>query len=339
MARSCRPDAVRYQVGIESFRLRPDGGEVAYVRRHVSGSSYHSHLWSVSIDGGSARQLTRGAVRDSSPAYSPDGTQLAFVRTPDGADHGQPWILPHGGGEPWPLATMAHGVSSVSWSPDGQWLALLAPSADDRPFIVGPEEAGKSPRARRITSLDWRDDEQGHRDRRVHLYLIRPRADARPQRLTGGDWDVLHPAWAPDSRSIAFTTDQHAERDLDPRSSVWVVDVAGGQPREQVALQGDADFPAYSPDGTRLACLGRDAADAPEYAPLDPWLVPADGGQAAQIALETDGLVGTWAWSELDLIEGAPGPLWLDAASLVCLIAGLRPRRCFDALSGRRLDN
>lgn len=312
------PDVVRQQVGIEAFRLSPDGRTVAYVRRHVDGLAYRSHIWSVPFKGGSPRQLTRGAVRDGSVDFAPDGSALAFVRTPEGADHSQAWILPLEGGEPWPLASLPHGVSSVHWSPDGRLLALVAAS-DDRPFIVGPEEPGKAPRARRITRLDWRDDEEGHRDRRAHLFVLEPRAGAEPRQLTRGDWDVLHPAWAPDSRSIAFVTDQREDRDIDPRTSIWAVGVEGGGPRLVVELEGDADRPAYHADG-RLAFLGRDMADAMEYEPIEPWLLAPDGSSPREVPLDTEGLVGAWAWSELDLISGSPGPLWLDATTLAVLL-------------------
>ena len=64
--------------------------------------------------------------------------------------------------------------------------------------------------------------------------------------------------------------------------------------------------------GRQIAFLGCDVFDAPEFEPQHPWLVPADGGRPTQVAGITDGLVGTWAWSELDLIAAGPGPLWLD---------------------------
>ncbi|HVM29694.1 MAG TPA: S9 family peptidase [Candidatus Limnocylindrales bacterium] len=320
MAEVCGPDVVNRQVGIAGFRLRPDGREIAYVRRHAEGDAYRTHIWSVSVEGGEARQLTRGKVRDSAPAYSPDGRSLAFVRTVEGADHAQAWILPLDGGEPWALPELKHGVSSLHWSPDGRRLAAVAAS-DERPFIVGTEEKGKAPRARRITRLDWRDDEDGHRDRRSHLFLLEPRPDAEPRQLTSGNWDVVHPAWAPDSRLIAFATDARDDRDLDPRTSIWVVEIEGGAPaREHVALDGDCDFPSFAPDG-RLAFLGRDLPDAMEYEPMQPWIVPADGGDPRLVQFESDGLIGTWAWSELDLVYGSPGPFWLDDQTMVVLLS------------------
>jgi dipeptidyl aminopeptidase/acylaminoacyl peptidase len=320
----CLPDVVLRQVGIEAFTVRPDGLEVAYVRRHVEGNTYRSHLWAVAADGGDARQLTSGAARDSSPSYSPDGRAIAFVRTLEGTDHGQVWLLEldgHRRHEPRQRTSLARGASSVLWSADGAWLAVVAPSETDVPFIVGDDTPGKAPIARRITRLDWRDDEAGHRDRPGHLVLVRAGGDGEPRQLTHGDWDVANATWAPDSNSIAFDTDMHPDRDLDPRQAVYVVDIARGEPRLLVELRGDAAYPRFSPDGRLVAFLGRDVAEAPEYLTFDPWVVPAGGGEPRRIDLAGDRICGSWAWSELDLIDGWPGPSWLDDETLACIVA------------------
>lgn len=320
----CGPEVVRRQVAIEAFALSPDGSSVVYVRRHVEGDAYRSHIWRIAYGGGRAQQLTRGAARDSSPSFSPDGSQLAFVRAPEGEGQGQVWLLALAGGEPTQLSRLPHGAAEVSWSPDGRLLAVLAAS-DDTPFIEGPLERGKEPRVRRIRRLDWRDDDVGHRDRRAHLYLLEPRPGSKPRQLTRGDFDVHNPAWSPDSSRIAFSADQRDERDLDPRTSIWTVDVGGGDPREVAALAGDADFPAYSPDGRHLAFLGMDVADPPEYEPWIIWLAPAAGGQPVPLIEGRDTPVGVWVWTDLDMAREKPGPVWLTDDSLGCLIA-LRAR-------------
>ncbi|GGA95826.1 alpha/beta hydrolase family protein [Puia dinghuensis] len=85
---------------------------------------YVTQLFIVSTDGATQpRQLT---TRESAtqPAWSPDGRQLAFVRTVDGKP--QVFLLPFDGGEPTQLTHFRYGASSPKWSPDGKELLFSA---------------------------------------------------------------------------------------------------------------------------------------------------------------------------------------------------------------------
>lgn len=314
---------VRGQVALESFRLTPDGTHVVYALRRVQRDEYESHLWIRPYRGGRARQLTRGQVRDGSPEISPDGRLLAFVRTPVGnaAAHGQAWILPLDGGEPWRLTSMAHGVSSALWSPDGSSLALIGPGGHPR-FLVGEERKDRAPTARRLTRLDFRDDESGHVGRRAHLWLVAAREGAQPRQLTSGDFDVLHPAWAPDGRRIAFAADRGPDANINPRLQLWSVGTEARTPRvrELVSLRGDADRPAFSPDGRRLAFVGTDVADPPDHVNPSLWVMDLPSGAPRNLTADLDRPIGDWAWCDLVMAEDASGPIWVDNRTLAVIV-------------------
>jgi dipeptidyl aminopeptidase/acylaminoacyl peptidase len=313
---------IRAQAALEAFSLASDGASVIYALRRVDGDEYVSHLWARGTAArGAPRQLTRGRVRDGGPALSPDGRTLAFVRTPVGIDEAtaQAWILPLDGGEPWQLTSLKHGVAGVKWSPDGRRLALLAQAGDHR-FIVGNERLKRAPLARRITRVDFRDDETGHVVRRAHLWATAVRTGARPRQLTRGDYDVLHPAWSPDGTRIAFAADRGPDTILMPRLEILSVPAGGGAVVELASLAGDADRPAFSADGRLLAFVGTDVADPPDHVPPSLWVRDLSSGEARDVLAGLDRPVGEWAWNDLVMAEEAPGPVWLDDARLLVIV-------------------
>ena len=318
---------VRAQAVIESFDMAGSGA-VAYGRRIIQGNAYASHLWLTSWEGARARQLTHGAVRDTAPAWSPDGRRLAFLRTPvrqPGADSAAPttqvWLLTakRTDARPWQLTRLPHGVRGLRWSPDSRTLALVAETGDER-FVVGGQRPGVTPTARRITATDWRDDDASLAGRRHHLFTVEVRRGARPEQLTEGDFDAGEPAWSADGALIAFTTGVASDWNVDPRMRICAVPSMGGAVRLLVDWQGDAHRPAFSPDGQWLAFAGVDHPDPPDESLLGLWVQRVDAGQRRCLTDGLDRAVEGGAWADLALAEDAPGPLWLSSTELVVLV-------------------
>ena len=322
-------ELVRAQVAIEDHALAPDGAWLAYERRSVVAGSYRRHLWRVQTSGGRARRLTSGAVSDTSPAIAPNGRTIAFLRAssdpsaPEDERLAQPWIIDAAGGEPRPLARLAHGVEGLRWSPDSRGLALLAPAPQAR-FLVGQQRrrggGTPAPTARRITRMDFRNDD-GYRDRRTHLWLVAARPGAGARQLTQGDFDVESPCWSPDGGWIAYVADPGPDAAVNPQTAIFLVASAGGGLRELARLRGDLTAPAWSPDGRWIAALGTDIADPPEATQPEVWIIDAQTGAARSLSGGLDLPAGVWAGSHLNHTEEIEGPLWLDDTSVVALLS------------------
>jgi dipeptidyl aminopeptidase/acylaminoacyl peptidase len=330
------PDVLREQVVLEQQDLAPDASFAIVTRRVVDGEDYVSHLWRVAVpDGGKPQRLTDGRWRDTSPAIRPDGRAVAFCRKAPDEDKVALCVLALDDAEPDAAGAAAEPVtidlgdlspSAPAWSPDGQTLAFTAETGPQR-FIVGPVPDKGEPRARVITTLDYRWDEQGYLDRRSQAFTVPANpadGSAAPRQLTDLVCGVSDLAWRPDGKALAFSADPRAEADRHPRTSIWEVSTDGGDPREILALAGPVRLPAYSPDSRLIAAVGVDDPDYFDDLAPSLHVAPVDGSAApVELAPDFDRPVGNWADSDLTgwHVASRPGPVWDTPDGITSLVS------------------
>ena len=107
------------------IQISPDGDEVAYVRRSmdIMTDRARSNIWAVSADGDSHRPLLSGADNYSSPRWSSDGGRIAYVSDAEGrgSEIHVRWMDT---GQTAMLTNVAESPSSITWSPDGRYIAF-----------------------------------------------------------------------------------------------------------------------------------------------------------------------------------------------------------------------
>lgn len=105
------------------------------------GSMKDEELWRVAISSGEIIPLTNNKMRDTTPSFSPDGTQIAYTSTLDG--YHRLYIMDLVTGESRLISPDIIGYSPV-WSPDGQWLAFMTNqfSRSNDIWIVRPDGTG-----------------------------------------------------------------------------------------------------------------------------------------------------------------------------------------------------
>jgi Tol biopolymer transport system component/DNA-binding winged helix-turn-helix (wHTH) protein len=174
--------------------LSPDGTRVAFAAEDRPGAGFSIEV--VLLEGGNPLRLSSAPAGtfDLPAAWSPDGGELAYVRSGGGACEVR--IVPALGGPDRRFAPCGDGVEpSVAWSPDGS-------------FLVQSVRPASGPRRLRREALDGRS---AARD------LTRP-----PDEI----WGDSGPAFSPDGQSIAFV------RSLAPDvDDLWVMPAAGGTER------------------------------------------------------------------------------------------------------------
>src|ERR1700692_3026945 len=114
-----RPEDIARLVEVSDPRLSPDGSLAVVVVTSIDGAAnaYRSALWRVPVDGSAEpRRLTSGTSRNTSPAWSADGSRLAFLSDREGTGKGSGlWLLPLAGGEPELVCSRLDDVADLAW--------------------------------------------------------------------------------------------------------------------------------------------------------------------------------------------------------------------------------
>jgi Tol biopolymer transport system component len=205
------------------------------------------------------------------PAYSPDGSAIAFAWRGDDGAHPGIYIVENDARQPRRLTQSDFDDVSPAWSPDGTQIAFLRlhPGRANE-LIVAPARGGPERKLRdlrqsvilissRRPALTWSRDAtaivapmQDLDVGRASLFWIGVNGET-PRRLfeaTVGDGDSL-PAFSPDGRWLAYATSERANARLLVRR-LGPDGMPDGEPQAVPDGTGGIESPTWSPDGKRL---------------------------------------------------------------------------------------
>jgi Tol biopolymer transport system component len=224
---------------VDDPRVSPDGAWVAYSVETLDAErdAADRDIYMVPFAGGEPIRLTTSEESESDPAWSPDGRWIAFLSGREGKKT-QVWLLDRRGGEAFKLTDYKADVGEIAWAPDGKRLALVVTDPDPDDPDLQDEKGGdeeKAPKPIVIRRRQFKRDGQGYlTDRRDHLYVF-DLATRKSTQVTSGPYDDAEPAWSPDGRSIAFTSNRTADPDANQNTDLYVVAATGGEPRRLTA--------------------------------------------------------------------------------------------------------
>jgi tricorn protease len=122
-----RPSRIPVTNFVESFELSPKGERALFCAR--------GDIFTAPVDKGPTRNLTASSnAHDKWPAWSPDGSRIAFVSDKSGED--EVWVIAQDGSTPAEQITNGNKAMlyNPDWSPDGKRLAFS--DKDGKLFVV-----------------------------------------------------------------------------------------------------------------------------------------------------------------------------------------------------------
>jgi dipeptidyl aminopeptidase/acylaminoacyl peptidase len=280
---------------LDEPQLSPDGKWVAFTvtTSCLEEDEVKSRIWMAPTAGGKPVPMTAEEKSVSRPRWSPDGRHLAFLGEVE-EEKTQVWTLFRQGGDSQPLTRTVQGVTAYEWSPDGRRMVLVLqdPKPEDLEKEDGEQDEEKTPPPWVITRRQFKQDYVGYLDsRRTHLYVLDVESQKATQ-LTSGDYDDSQPAWSPDGRLVAFTSNRTADPDSNYNTDIWVVAADSsdrGQSLLQVTTNPGADTsPSFSPDGKWITHVSATDTKAVLYATNHLAVTPAQGGEMRVLTRELD---------------------------------------------------
>ncbi len=287
----------------------PDGRRLVFTvkKPDLDKNANDTQLWELPLPAGEPRCLTNAGSVNCEPAFSPDGTQLAFTSNRDGER--QVWLLPLEGGEARQLTRLPGGAWRPVWFPDGRRLLVISSvfadaSADDDVKKRIEQAAADKASGRVIDGLMYRHWDSWRDDRVDHLFVV-DSATGQGRDLTPGPWPVPplslsgppDYAVAPSGETVCFVSLRDAELARSTNLNLWLVPADGSAPPRR-ASPGDGCniFPAYSPCGRYLAFCAMERAGY-EADRLSLVCLDLETSQLRELCADFDRMVMAPQWS------------------------------------------
>jgi Tol biopolymer transport system component len=241
------------------FGWSPDGGVVAFSEARADWDG--SWISLLSLADSTTRQLTSpsGQEVDYSPAFSPDGTTVAFVRGTLAGAVEDLYVVPTAGGVPRRLTfdkTWIEG--SPTWTPDGRDI-VFSSARGGLASLWRISASGGTPRPiagvgviASFPSISPKGNQLVYKQTFVKENILR--VNLKDEKHSEGPPAVLNltkgrnwrPNFSPDGKRFAFES-------VLGHSEIWACDSDGSRCGQLTSLQGTAGAPRWSPDGHSMA--------------------------------------------------------------------------------------
>jgi len=248
----------------------PDGREIAFAKETPKGS----RIWITDVYRRNLREFKtdthpdpvfkdgswRGRVDEGAPAWSPDGSRIAFVSNASGSS--DIWVVRQDGSNPTQLTSDLAIVSSPNWSPDSSQLVFAASRSGSRSRDIWLVSADGTSQ-RKLTNLTGYEDSPAFSPDGTRLVFMSTADPARRSalalnlmiinvdgtglcQLTTGNFRDYQPSWS--RAGVVFHRSSQVGGIC---CDLWLIQPDGSELQGLPGTSGSN--PVWSPNGARIA--------------------------------------------------------------------------------------
>ena len=286
-------------VGITDPQISPDSKSIVIVVSRPDYVNNRSNAELVLVDVASRKEtvLTQDRFSVSSPRWSPNGEQLAFISKSSAAKDAQNqiFILSMKGGEAKPITKAPKGVQHFSWSPNSIDIAYATPN----------ELKNKAEIEKGFTAFEIANNDMfvGSQPQPSHIWLVNT-ITAESKRLTDGDWSlpqIILPSpppapfsWSADGKTILFLKVISPYSGDGQSRTIQLLNVEDGTFKPLTTRTKFENSPSFSPDATKIAYWYKKEGKNSSTNQL--WVADTKVGEGKAIATQLDIDFGFKAW-------------------------------------------
>lgn len=314
-------------------QLAPNNKEAVFIKTHIDEkeNQYFSSIFHLNVDTKEVTQWTFGNERVSSPKWSPNGEQVAFISNRD--EKSQVYIINKNGGEAKKITNLESGVSSFLWSPCGEKIWITSSLKEDTIFTdtakkekEKEKEDKEKPKAYIVDKMRYKmDGLKGHGLTKQQVYshiAILTLKDESIEQFTEGKHSHSLYDISPDGKKVIIGVNREEQKDYDFRQPLYLVDVETKNETVLVDHEGYYGGAKFSNDGKFIAYAGSNA-EFKNATHSNIYIYEIENGITQNLTEGIDSPVGDYAVADTQQGVNAPSIVWTETNDLYFQLSNL----------------